>query len=59
MVNDDITTIKVRQKDKNLMADLSCAKFGMTQDGVFEKMVSFCLQENDRLEKWMKKQKKK
>jgi len=59
MANDEITTLKVKKKDKESMKDLSCAKFGMTQDKVFEIMLSFCLEENKRLEEWYKKQEKK
>lgn len=52
MANDKITTIKVKQKDKDSMKNLSCANFGMTYDRVFEIMLSFCLKESERLKKW-------
>jgi len=59
MEDDDILNIKVRRKDKDDMKKLSCAEFGMKQHEVFNRIISFCLKENERLKKWNNQKNKK
>ncbi|HDZ61157.1 MAG TPA: hypothetical protein ENH46_05615 [Candidatus Pacearchaeota archaeon] len=50
--------LKIYEKDHKRIKELSCAEYGMKQEDLFEQLLSFCLENNPKLEKWYKKKKK-
>lgn len=51
----NLKNLKIYEKEHKRLKELSCVEYGMKHWKIFELLFSFCLENNDKLEKWYKK----